>query len=46
MQIHKGLLTHDGVVGATAGKVLDLGFNGQLQDLVNVGIQASAIGGE
>jgi len=28
MQIHKGLLTHDGVVGATAGKVLDLGFNG------------------
>ena len=36
---------------ATDGKTtipvsLDLGFNGQLQDLVNVGIQASAIGGE
>lgn len=26
--IHKGLLTHDGVVPATAGKVIDLGFNG------------------
>lgn len=26
--IHKGLLTHDGVVPATEGKVLDLGFNG------------------
>ncbi len=28
MKIHKDLLTHDGVVATTAGKVLDLGFNG------------------
>ena len=28
MKIHKDLLTHDGVAPATAGKVLDLGFNG------------------
>ena len=28
MKIHKHLLTHDDVVGATAGKILDLGFNG------------------
>ncbi len=28
MKIHKDLLTHDGVAPATAGKVIDLGFNG------------------
>lgn len=28
MMIHKGLLTHDGVASNTAGKVIDLGFNG------------------
>ena len=28
MKIHKDLLTHDGVAPATAGKVLDLGFDG------------------
>lgn len=28
MKIHNGLLTHDGVAPATAGKVLDLGFDG------------------
>ena len=28
MMIHKGLLTHDGVVGSTTGKAIDLGFNG------------------
>lgn len=28
MKIHASLLTHDGVAPATAGKVLDLGFNG------------------
>lgn len=28
MMIHKELLTHDGVASNTAGKVIDLGFNG------------------
>lgn len=28
MMIHKQLLTHDNVLGNTAGKVIDLGFNG------------------
>lgn len=28
MKIHKDLLTHDGVAPSTAGKVIDLGFNG------------------
>lgn len=28
MKIHKSFLTHDGVAPATAGKVIDLGFNG------------------
>lgn len=28
MKIHSGLLTHDGVAPSTAGKVVDLGFDG------------------
>ena len=28
MKIHKSFLTHDGVVPTTAGKAIDLGFNG------------------
>lgn len=28
MKIHASLLTHDGVAPSTAGKILDLGFNG------------------